>query len=190
MVYFNELRKMEVISADGRVIGTVDDVAITDKWNITGFTVKLDKDVATSLGKKTPLMSALKLEVGVDQVKSVGDKVVLWKPVNELGEHIKKHEGVDKMGRYIKMQVLGTGGKVLGQVEDIQLEPSTWKMPSLSVSLEREVMDNMKMKKPLIGKGKLSLSMVHVSSIKDYVMLNTDHDGLARMLESSPVKKS
>jgi hypothetical protein len=50
-------------------------------------------------------------------------------------------------------------------------------------------MDHMKMKKPLIGKGRLAVSMFHVSSIKDYVMLNTDREGLARMLESSPVKK-
>jgi sporulation protein YlmC with PRC-barrel domain len=190
MVSFTELMKMEVISADGKVIGTVDDVAITDKWAITGFTLKLDKDVATSLGKKSPMLAALKLEIGVDQVKSIGDKVVLWKPVHELGEHIRKHEGVDKMGRFLKMQVLGTGGKVLGQVTDIQLEPSTWKMPALSVSIDREVMDNMKMKKPFIGKGSITLSMVHVNSIKDYVMLNTNQDGLARMLDSSPVKNS
>jgi sporulation protein YlmC with PRC-barrel domain len=189
MVNLTDLRKMEVISSDGKVIGTVEDVAITDKWNISGFTVKLDSEVAKALGKKTPLISALRLEISPLQIKSIGDKVVLYKQVNELGEHLTKHEGVDKVSRFMKMQVLGTGGKVLGQVQDIQLEPSTWKMPSLYVSVEREVMDHMKMKKPLIGKGRLTLSMVHVNSIKDYVMLNTDHEGLARMLESSPVKK-
>ena len=113
MVSFSELRKMEVISADGKVIGTVQDVAINDKWNITGFTVKLDNDVAKGLGKQTPVMSALRLEVGVQQIKSIGDKVVLWKPLNELGEHLTRHEGVDKISRYLKMQVLGTGGMVL-----------------------------------------------------------------------------
>jgi hypothetical protein len=30
--------------------------------------------------------------------------------------------------------------------------------------------------------------MVHVNSIKDFIMLNTDHEGLARLIESSPVK--
>jgi sporulation protein YlmC with PRC-barrel domain len=190
MVSLSELKKMEVISADGKVIGTVQDVAINDKWNITGFTVKLDNDVAKGLGKQTPVMSALRLEIGVQQIKSIGDKVVLWKPLKELGEHLTKHEGVDKISRYINMKVLGTGGMVLGQVQDVQLEPSTWKMPSLYVSVAREVMDHMKMKKPLIGKGHLTLSMVHVSSIKDYVMLNTDREGLARMLDSCPVRKA
>jgi sporulation protein YlmC with PRC-barrel domain len=188
MVSLSDLRKMEVISADGKMIGLVEDATITDKWNVTGFTVNLDKDVAKSLGKKTPLFSGLRLEIAVDQVKSIGDKIVLTKPVAELGEHLKKHEGVYHVSTFMKMQVVGTGGKVLGQVLDIQLEPSQWKMPSLAVSVTREVMDHMKMKKPFMGKGQLTLSMVHVNSIKDFIMLNTDHEGLARLIESSPVK--
>ncbi len=189
MVSLTDLRKMEVISSDGKMIGLVEDATITDKWNVTGFTVNVDKEVAKSLGKKTPLFSGLRLEVGVEQVKSIGDKIVLTKPVNELGEFLKKHEGVYHVSSFIKMQVVGTGGKVLGQVLDIQLEPSMWKMPTLAIRVEREVMEHMKMKKPLIGRGQLTLSMVHVNSIKDFIMLNTDHEGLARLLDSSPVKR-
>ena len=189
MVSLSELKKMEVISADGKMIGLVEDATITDKWNVTGFTVNVDKEVAKSLGKKTPLLAGVHLEIAVEQVKSIGDKIVLTKPVNELGEFLKKHEGVYHVSKFMKMQVVGTGGKVLGQVLDIQLEPSMWKMPSLAISVGRDVMEHMKMKKPLLGKGQLTLSMVHVNSIKDFIMLNTDHEGLARLLDSSPVKK-
>ncbi|MBM4248509.1 MAG: hypothetical protein FJ149_03585 [Euryarchaeota archaeon] len=189
MVCLSELRKMEVVSADGKLVGLVEDATITDKWNVTGFTINVDKEVAKSLGKKTPLLAGVHLEVGVDQVKAIGDKIILLRPVNELGEHLKKHEGVYHVSRFVKMQVMGTEGKVLGHVQDIQLEPSMWKMPSLAISVEREVMDHMKMKKPLIGRGQLTLSMVHVNSIRDYIMLNTDREGLARLLDSSPVKK-
>jgi sporulation protein YlmC with PRC-barrel domain len=150
----------------------------------------MDKEVAKSLGKKTPLVGPPRLEIAVDQIKSMSEKMVLAKPVNELGEFLKKHEGVHHISSFLKMQVVGTGGKVLGQVQDIQLEPSTWKMPSLAISIEREVMDRMKMKKPFMGRGQLTLSTVHVNSIKDYIMLNTDQEGLARLLESSPVKKN
>jgi sporulation protein YlmC with PRC-barrel domain len=184
MVCLSELKKMEVISADGKMVGLVEDATITDKWNVTGFTVNVDKEVAKSLGKKTPLFSGLRLEVAVDQVKSIGDKIILSKPVNELGEHLKKHEGVYHVSTFMKMQVVGTGGKVLGQVLDIQLEPSQWKMPSLAIRVEKEVTEHMKIKKPLIGRAQLTLSMVHVNSIKDYIMLNTDHEGLARLLDS------
>jgi sporulation protein YlmC with PRC-barrel domain len=189
MVSLSDLRKMEVISADGKMIGLVEDATVTSKWNVTGFTVNVDKDVAKSLGKKTPLLAGVHLEIGVEQVKSIGDKIVLTKPVNELGEFLKKHAGVYHVSSFIKMQVVGTGGMVLGQVLDVQVEPSIWKMPSLAISVEREVMDHMRMKKPFIGKGQLTLSMVHVHSIKDYIMLNTNREGLARILESSPVKK-
>jgi len=190
MVSLSDLRKMEVISSDGKLVGLVDDATITDKWSVTGFTVKVDKDVARSLGKNVPIMSALRLEVAVDQIKSIGDKMVLSRPVNELAEHLKKHEGVHHVSKFIKMQVLGTGGKVLGKVTDISLEPNTWKMPSLSITVSREVMDRMKLKKPLVGKGVVALSMVHVENIKDYVMLNTDAEGLGRVLESSPIQRT
>ena len=189
MVSLTELRKMEVVSSDGKLIGTVEDATLTNKWAITGYTVKMDKAVAKSLGKPTPIFGAPRLEIAVDQIKSIGDKILLAKPVNELGEHFSKHEGVYHISKFVKMQVVGTGGKVLGLVKDINLDRHSWKTPSLQIVVNREVMDHLKIKKPTFGKGGLTLSMTHVENIKDYVMLNTDRDGLARMLESSSIKQ-
>ena len=183
-----ELRKMEVVSSDGKLVGTVEDATLTNKWAITGYTIKMNKAVAKSLGKPTPIFGTPRLEIAVEQIKSIGDKILLAKPVNELGEHFTKHEGVYHISKFVKMQVVGTGGKILGLVKDINLDRYSWKTPSLQITVSREVMDHMKMKKPLMGKGALTLSMTHVENIKDYVMLNTDHEGLARMLESSTIK--
>ena len=188
MVSLTELRKMQVVSSDGKLIGTVEDACLTNKWAITGYTIKMDKAVAKSLGKPTPVFGSPRLEIAIDQIKSIGDKLVLAKPVNELGEHFTKHEGVYHISKFVKMQVVGTGGKVLGLVKDINIDRYSWKTPSLQITVSREVMDHLKIKKPMFGKGGLTLSMTHVENIKDYVMLNTDHEGLARLLESSPIK--
>ncbi|MEM4728948.1 MAG: PRC-barrel domain-containing protein [Thermoplasmata archaeon] len=188
MVCLSEIKKMEVLSSDGRAIGHVDDITIDDKWSIKGFTLKLDKEVARSMGKQTPLLSALKLDVGLDIIKSIGDKVLLNQPVSELGAHMKTQEGVRRVSSFMGMKVVSTEGKILGKVDDIAFEPYTWKMPSLHITVPRDVLDALKAKKPILGKGTLSLSMVHVKSIKDYVMLDTDYEGLSRILETSTVK--
>jgi sporulation protein YlmC with PRC-barrel domain len=189
MVSLSDLRKMQVISSDGKLIGVVEDVTLTKKWKITGYTVRVDDAVGRSLGKSTHMFSALRLDVAVDQIKSFGDKMVLAKPVQELGKHLQTHEGGYRISNFINMQVVGTGGKVLGQVQDIYLENYSRKIPSLMVSVNGEVMDHLKMKKPFLGKGALTLSMTHVKCIKDFVMLNTDRDALARMMASSTSEK-
>ncbi len=188
MVCLSDIRKMEVLSSDGRVIGKVDDVTIDDEWSVKGLTLKLDKDVARSMGKQPPALSALKLEVGLDIIKSLGDKVVLNLPLAELGAHVKAQEGVRRVSSFVGMGVVSTEGKILGTVSDISIEMQSWKMPSIQISVPREVLDELKAKKPVLGKGTLSLSMVHVKSIKDYVMLDTDYQGLSRIIETATVK--
>ncbi|MGQ9583127.1 MAG: PRC-barrel domain-containing protein [Thermoplasmatota archaeon] len=88
----------------------------------------------------------------------------------------------------IGMKVVSTEGKILGKINDISMEMQSWKMPSLAIAVPRGVLDELKTKKPVLGKGKIILSMVHIKSIKDYVMLDTDYQGLSRILETATVK--
>lgn len=188
MAYLSEIKKMEVLSSDGTVVGTVEDVTIDDQWNIKGLTLRLDKNVARSMGKPVPAFSALKLDVGLDIIKSIGEKVVLNQPLAELGAHVKAQEGVRRASSFMGMKVISTEGKILGKINDISMEMQSWKMPSLAITVPRDVLDELKTKKPVLGKGKILLSMVHIKSIKDYVMLDTDYQGLSRILETATVK--
>lgn len=189
MTNLSDLKKMQVISADGHVIGNVQSVILTEKWEVSGFSIKMKKDSLESLGKKKPILSSLLLDINIDVIKGIKDKVVLKHKMNDLSPFLLSHNAKFDADRLLGLEVLGVGGKVVGKVEDLKLDTSLWTMPSLVIKIRKDALEMMKMNKCLICDTQLNISMYHVVSVGDYVMLEVTAENIGQILENISIQK-
>lgn len=193
MMQLGDLKKRDVISSDGKVIGSVEGVTLLGKWSVGDLTVKIEKDVTESLGLKKPLLFALRMDLKVENIKALSDRVVLNKPLKEIGRLLKEHNEELSAGRMEHMEIVDTGGKLIGKVDDIVLNCKTectqWEIPSLLVDVNKDAVAEIGLKKSLLRGSSIHISMKHVSDVGDVVMLNLDAENVGEIIESAPIKK-
>jgi sporulation protein YlmC with PRC-barrel domain len=85
--------------------------------------------------------------------------------------------------------VLGIGGKIVGTVEDINIDTQSWKLPSLIIKIRKDALEMVKMEKCLLGDNRLHISMQHIVDIGDYAMLEVTAEDIGKILDSTPIKK-
>ena len=67
-----------VLDADGKIVGTVDDVLIDPtSLGLEGFRMRLKRDVAKSVGASSSLLSPAVVDVPVRMIRAIGDAVIL-----------------------------------------------------------------------------------------------------------------
>ncbi len=82
-----------VLTQDGREIGKLSDLVVDSaSWRVRALVVKLDRDLLDQFDLKKPMFGTVPLDIPVDFVSGIGDKVVLHK---KLGEVIDFSKGVD-----------------------------------------------------------------------------------------------
>jgi sporulation protein YlmC with PRC-barrel domain len=81
-----------VIARGGRQIGYVDNFifAPNKEWTISCMMVKLEKAVLTDLGVKKPRIGTPIIKILTDDIKTIGDMVMLKINVKELKDHLDK----------------------------------------------------------------------------------------------------
>ncbi len=189
MTNLSELKKMEVVSTDGHVIGKINSVIITDKWSIIGLAIKMKNEILEKLGKKKPFLSSLFLDVNIDEIKGIKDKVILRHTIDELSMYLLSHNTKFDAKRLIDLEVLGFEGKVVGKVEDLIIDVNKWTMPSLVIKIRKDALEMMKMKKDLLFNTQLNISMNHVSDVGDYVMLEVTAENIGEILKNLSIQK-
>jgi len=190
MTRLSELKKADVVSADGKIIGTVNSAIITGKMEISGLVIKLSKIAIEAIGKKKPFLSSLQMDVNVEEIKGIQDTVVLnhfWK---DIGNYLLPHNEKFDAGRLIDMEVLGVGGKIVGTVEDINIDTQNWQLPSLIIKIKKDALEMIKLDKCLLCGNRLHISMQHITDVGDYVMLEVTADNIGKILDIAPIKKA
>jgi sporulation protein YlmC with PRC-barrel domain len=79
-------------------------------------------------------------------------------------------------------KVLTLDGRHVGEVTGLEVDLDGWRVQWLSVKLLREVLDGLRVKKPLFGSVTVRLSPERVRSVTDHVMLTLEFDRLASLL--------
>lgn len=184
MTKLSELRKKEVISSDGHIIGTLHSVIITQERIISGLTIKIKKTIADTLEKKKPLLSSLLLDVPIDKIKGVRDKIVLCHPLKELGTVFLSHNIKFDSERLLGLDVLGLEGKVVGSVEDMEIDTTIWRVPTLLIKVKKEAVEELKKENCVLCGSQLHISMHHVIDIGDYVMLEMTAENIGQILNN------
>jgi len=189
MTHLSDLKKTYVISADGKIIGTVNSAIITGKMEISGLVIKMSKVAIDAIGKKKPILSSLLMDVNVEEIKGLQDTVVLKRYWKDIGDYLLPHNTKFDTERLIGMDVLGAGGKIVGTVEDINIDTQNWQLPSLIIKIKKDALESIKGENCLLCGNRLHISMQHITDVGDYVMLEVTADNIGKILDIAPIKK-
>ena len=180
--------KKEIVTTGGRILGTLDGFALKNDWSVSGLTVKINNDVMADLGLTKPFLGSLRLDIGVNHVKAMGDNIVLNKSIPDLNGHLTEYHENNNASNVVKMEIVDSKGRDVGAVEDVILDDKLWRIPSLLVSVNKDVSEILNVKKPLLSNSKVSLSTQHINGAWDKVMLSVTTEHLSEILEQVPTK--
>jgi sporulation protein YlmC with PRC-barrel domain len=184
MTKLSELRKKEVISSDGHIIGNVQSAIITQEKAIIGITIKIKKKMIKTMEKKKPMLHPLLLDAKIEDISGVGDKVILKYKLREVSIFLLSHNEKFDAERLLGLDVLGSEGKVVGTVDDMEIDTDTWTVPTLLIKIKKEALEAIKKDKCILCGSQLHISMDHVINIGDYVMLEMTAENIGQILDN------
>jgi sporulation protein YlmC with PRC-barrel domain len=91
-----------------------------------------------------------------------------------------------QMGCLDEKDIITLDGRLIGQLKGAWLELPTWSVKSLVVTLNKDVVEELNVKKPMLRHADVTLDTKFVKNIGDVVQLNTDINGLTGSL--TPIK--
>lgn len=87
-----------------------------------------------------------------------------------------------EMGCLESKNVITTDGRMIGVLTGAWMDTSNWTITSLVVELEKDVVAELNVKKPLLRTAKVTVPTSTVLNIADVVQLNTDMANLGTIL--------
>jgi sporulation protein YlmC with PRC-barrel domain len=87
-----------------------------------------------------------------------------------------------EMGCLESRNVITTDGRMIGVLSGAYMDTSSWTVTSLVVELEKDVVAELNVKKPLLRTAKVTVPTSTILNIADVVQLNTDMANLSTIL--------
>jgi len=82
-------------------------------------------------------------------------------------------------------KVLTSNGRHIGEVVALEVETDGWQVQWLDVKLLRDVLDELKIKKPIFGTQTARIAPRHFKSMSDAVLLALDMEQTANLMHAS-----
>jgi sporulation protein YlmC with PRC-barrel domain len=79
----------------------------------------------------------------------------------------------------IGKRILSQDGREIGEVESLHVDVETWRLSAVGVKLRREVLEQLSLKRPLIGTQVIRIPIDQVSGASDTVVLKPTFAKLA-----------
>ncbi len=190
MMRLEELKGKGVLSSDGSYVGEVDGAILSGKWNIDNICVKVEKDVSEALGERRPLFFSHHKDIKTKFVDVIGDKVILNKTLMDLKNNVSDHNESAEASRIKGLEIVDKEGMVIGEVEDIIIDTKRWELPFILVEVDRNMADKIKIKKSILKKSDLSISMKHVSDVGEVVMLDVNAEKVGKIIDEATVHRT
>ena len=181
---------LEVVGNDGNLLGWVKGFtfpAVGD-WRVTGVSLKMEKESHEELSIKKPFMGGAMMDVGVEDIKTVSDNILLNIPQRSMKGHLRPHSEARNIANIIDKQVIDKDGKDMGVVADVMVETDGWRFPSILIKLDKEVLKFLKLEKCPDCERYVLLPLGNVGSIGDNVMLKIDKERMGDLVQKAPVK--
>jgi sporulation protein YlmC with PRC-barrel domain len=71
-------------------------------------------------------------------------------------------------------EVIGKGARLIGKVSDIEFDTNTWKITHICVEVNKNVVDDLGLKKPMIGNAKATIPIEIIDAISDRILLKNE----------------
>ncbi len=181
----SRLNGRKVIGAQGLILGEVEGVDIDlNTWQASTLYVGLTDKTAAGFGLRKPFMSKITICLPTQLVKSVGDVISLTEALINLDEAAR--ECLVNPTNLKGKTVVGAKGFSIGEVEALDLEPSTWQVTALHIGLTKDASTELGFNKPFLSKVVISIPTKIVSLVGNMIILNEtiqDLKALAKYLE-------
>ena len=86
-----------------------------------------------------------------------------------------------KFSELDKKGVISSDGREIGEVADFIVDPEAWSVTALMVKLDRDLLEQFHMKRPMFGTQTIQLPTRYVSGVGDKVLLTKKLDELTAM---------
>lgn len=87
------------------------------------------------------------------------------------------------------MKVIGAGGRIVGEVDDIELDVTTWRMASLVVRVQSDALAELGLAKPFWSHARLKVPVLQVSGATDVVILHSSVADLAELVAAADAEQ-
>ncbi|MDH7509202.1 MAG: hypothetical protein QHH00_07390 [Methanomassiliicoccales archaeon] len=192
MLKMEDIIGLEIVSSDARIVGMVEGVALdVENWVIPALRIGVKKGIEETIGVKKPLFSTAKILVKTDSVDSVSDTITLKIPVSEVKDAVVEEGAVlmtaaDIVGK----RVICRKARQIGFADNIIFVPEkNWKVPFIEVRLDKDAIDLLNVKKPLLATPLIKVQTDDIKTIGDMIMLKIDADELRDFLEKKSREK-
>jgi sporulation protein YlmC with PRC-barrel domain len=177
----------EVLSADAKVVGTVDGIGVdTEGWKGMVLRIQVTKGMEDLLGVKKPLFGAARFYFQVTYVENIAHVVTLSRNADALKEISVDGSLVHTMaGDILLKMIVSSNGEQIGTVDELYFdEKRNWSMPYVQTKLTKELRKAWKDRK--LKAGLVKIPTVQVRTVGDVVMLDVTTQQLKDIIEHSP----
>ncbi len=81
--------------------------------------------------------------------------------------------------------MVGASGRVLGEVEDLEIDYATWRITSLLVVVNSTVVADLGIEKPFWSKARIAIPIHQVSGATETVVLRSTVEELGQLIASA-----
>jgi len=81
-----------------------------------------------------------------------------------------------------KMQVVGASGRVLGEIEDVEIDVATWRIATLVVVVNSSAVADLGVDKPFWSHARIHIPIHQVSGATETVVLRSTVEELAQLI--------
>jgi sporulation protein YlmC with PRC-barrel domain len=193
MMGLEEVVGLELISADAKVIGTVDGVGMdVPAWKVKALRVGVRRGIEEALGGKRKLFGVTKVFIKTEELRSVSDTVILGRPLSAVNEMIQPDgEYLTPAGALMGMRVICSNAAFVGHVDNIFIDPTnSWSIPFLQVKLDREAIEQLSLQRSYVASSLIPISTADVDTVGEMVMLKITMAELKERLNNRPAAQT
>lgn len=192
MIELQDLIGKEVMSANAKLVGKVDDAAVDVKtWRVPALSISISKGNESFLKQKKKIISAASANVKVESVRSVKDHVMLSEDLEMMANLIMEdYQAPTKLSDMMGDRVLCKAGREIGTVYGFQVDnEGGWTIPYFEVLVDKASLEELSIKKKIGKKPIITLRTADIKTVADVILLDIDVDGVKRYLEDKPVAR-
>ncbi len=177
------LNGKKVIGAQGSILGVVEGVDVDlNTWCASTLYVSLSEEVAAGFGLKKPFMSKITVCLPTKSVKAIGDVITLTEPIFNLDSLAQQCTANPPNLKGKK--VVGVKGYIVGEVEEIDIEPDNWQVTALQVSLTKDAAQELGLSKTFLRKVIIAIPTKIVNSVGNTILINEAIEDLKELIKN------
>ncbi|MDI3541833.1 MAG: hypothetical protein PWQ62_747 [Candidatus Methanomethylophilaceae archaeon] len=173
-IAFENLKGMQVISFDARLLGTVLDVGYDQSsWRGTHMRIALSKGIEKELAVGKGRHSAKTL-IPVSAIANLYDVVLVDHEISYMKDIISPDTNSSPLlSSLIGKKVLSSDNLSVGTIIDVLIDPAdNWSVPNLSVVVDKETVEPLGLKKSLLGRlPVIPVNTLNIKMVGDMVFL-------------------